>query len=45
MSCWAMRGMPRVAALALKTYLFSLPRQPREDVALARAAVRLFRTR
>jgi hypothetical protein len=34
-----MRGMPRVAALVLETYLFSLPRRPREDVALARVAV------
>jgi hypothetical protein len=23
--CWAMRGVPRVAALVLKTYLFSFP--------------------
>jgi hypothetical protein len=37
--------MPQVAALVLKTYLFSLPRRPREDVALARAAVQFFRTR
>jgi hypothetical protein len=40
-----MRGIPRVVALVLKTYLFSLLRRPREDVALARAAVRFFRTR
>jgi hypothetical protein len=39
-----MRGVPRVAALVLKTYLFSLPRRPRGDVVLARAAVRFFRT-
>jgi hypothetical protein len=39
-----MRGAPRVAAPVLKTYLLSLPRRPREDVALARAALRLFRT-
>jgi hypothetical protein len=26
--CWAMRGVPRVAALVLKTYLFSFPRRP-----------------
>jgi hypothetical protein len=32
--CWAMRGVPRVAALVLKTYLFSLPRRPREDMGL-----------
>jgi hypothetical protein len=42
--CWAMRGVPRVVALVLKTYLFSFPRQPRGVVALARVAVRLFRT-
>jgi hypothetical protein len=35
-----MHGLPRLAALVLKTYLFSLLWQPREDVALARAAVR-----
>jgi hypothetical protein len=34
-----MRGIPRVVALVLKTYLFSLLQRPREDVALARAAV------
>jgi hypothetical protein len=39
-----MRGVPRVAALVLKIYLFSLLRRPRGDVVLARAAVRLFRT-
>ena len=42
--CWAMRGVPRVTALVLKTYLFSFPRRPRGVVALARVAVRLFRT-
>jgi hypothetical protein len=26
--CWAMRGVPRVAALVLKTYLFSFSRRP-----------------
>jgi hypothetical protein len=41
---WVMRGVPRVAALVLKTYLFSFPRRPRGVVALARVAVRLFRT-
>jgi hypothetical protein len=40
-----MRGVPRVIALVLKTYLFSLLRRPREDVALARAAVQFFHTR
>jgi hypothetical protein len=42
--CWAMRGVPQVAALVLKTYLFSFPRRPRGVVALARVAVRLFRS-
>jgi hypothetical protein len=42
--CWAMRGVPRVVALVLKTYLFSFSRRPRGVVALARVAVRLFRT-
>jgi hypothetical protein len=42
--CWAMRGVPRVAALVLKTYFFSFPRRPRGVMALARVAVRLFRT-
>jgi hypothetical protein len=42
--CWAMRGVPRVVALVLKTYLFSFPRRPRGVAALARVAVRLFRT-
>jgi hypothetical protein len=37
-----MHGVPRVAALVLKTYLFSLLRRPRGDVALARATVRFF---
>jgi hypothetical protein len=41
---WAMRGVPRVAALVLKTYLFSFLRRPRGVVALVRVAVRLFRT-
>jgi hypothetical protein len=36
-----MRGVPRVAALVLKIYLFSLLRWPRGGVVLARAAVRL----
>jgi hypothetical protein len=36
--------VPRVTALVLKTYLFSLLRRPRGDVVLARAAVQLFRT-
>jgi hypothetical protein len=39
-----MRWVPRVAALVLKAYLFSLVRRPREDVVLTRAAVRFFRT-
>jgi hypothetical protein len=39
-----MRGVPRVTAPVLKTYLFSLLRRPRGDVALAQAAVRFFRT-
>jgi hypothetical protein len=26
--CWAMRGVPRVTALVLKTYLSSFPRRP-----------------
>jgi hypothetical protein len=42
--CWAMRGVPRVAALVLKTYLFSFLRRPRGVVALAQVAMRLFRT-
>jgi hypothetical protein len=42
--CWAMRGVPQVVALVLKTYLFSFPRRPRGVVALARVAMRLFRT-
>jgi hypothetical protein len=42
--CWAMRRVPRVVALVLKTYLFSFPRWPRGVMALARVAVRLFRT-
>ena len=42
--CWAMRGVPRVAALVLKTYLFSFPRRPRGVVALVRVVVRIFRT-
>jgi hypothetical protein len=42
--CWAIHEVPRVAALVLKTYLFSFPRRPRGVVALARVAVRLFRT-
>jgi hypothetical protein len=42
--CWAMRGVPRVTTLVLKTYLFSFPRRPRGVVALARVAMRLFRT-
>jgi hypothetical protein len=37
--CW---GVPRVAALVLKTYLFSPLRRPRGVVALARATVRFF---
>jgi hypothetical protein len=32
---WAMRGVPRVVALVLKTYLFSFPRRPRGVVALS----------
>jgi hypothetical protein len=39
MHCWAMRGVPRVVSLVLKTYLFSFPRRPRGVVALARVAV------
>jgi hypothetical protein len=39
-----MREVPRVAALVLKTYLFSLLRRPRGDVVLAQATVRFFRT-
>jgi hypothetical protein len=39
-----MRGVPRVIAMVLKTYLFSLARRPRGGVALARVAVRFFRT-
>jgi hypothetical protein len=42
--CRAMRGVPRVAALVLKTYLSSFLRWPRGVVTLARVAVRLFRT-
>jgi hypothetical protein len=38
-------GLPRVAALVLKNLPFRLPRRPREDVALAQAAVRFLRTR
>jgi hypothetical protein len=26
--CWAMREVPRVAVLVLKTYLFSFPQRP-----------------
>jgi hypothetical protein len=37
-----MRRVPRVTALVLKTYLFSLPRRPRGDVALARGTVQFF---
>jgi hypothetical protein len=36
-----MRGVPRVAALVLKTYLLSLLRRPRGGVVLARATVQL----
>jgi hypothetical protein len=42
--CWAMHGVPQVAALVLKTYLFSFPRRPRGVVVMARVAVRLFCT-
>jgi hypothetical protein len=42
--CWAMRRVSRVAALVLKTYLFSFLRRLRGVMALARVAVRLFRT-